>query len=162
MHSDNGGGKKKKKGGEMEGLVMRKVRVRLCLIVYCGGDGRRDGGKVRIGRRGPKLSSVGLLLLQAIFLCVCMCVFVYVSSAGEMRRYEIQLWGYYFFLFFLRMSCGKNKKKYVVIQAESSLVLRIFSFAYLMRRKKTNQVPELIGVLRPNGSDPRVALKVQQ
>ena len=61
--------KEKKKEGEMEGLVMRKVRVRLCLIV-CGGD----GGEVGIGRRGLKLSSVGLLLLQAIFVCVCVLV----------------------------------------------------------------------------------------
>lgn len=61
----------------MEGLVMRKVRERLCLIV-CGGG---DGGGVEVvmwgwGRRGPKLSSVGLLLLQAIFVCVCVFVFV--------------------------------------------------------------------------------------
>lgn len=94
----NGGGEKKKR--EMEGLVMRKVRERLCLIV-CGGGVGGDEGMVG---RGPELSSVGLLLLQPIFMCVC----VYVSGGGErkrkrereraMRRYEIQLRCHYFLL----------------------------------------------------------------
>ena len=80
----------------MEGLVMRKVRERLCLIV-CG------RGVRGMRRRGLKLSSVGLLLLQAIFVCVCVCLCVCVcvyERGGEMRRYEIQLRGHYFFFFF--------------------------------------------------------------
>lgn len=56
----------------MEGLVMRKVRERLCLIVcgggWLGGDGGMEG-------RGPKLSSVGLIIIAGN-LCVCLCVCV--------------------------------------------------------------------------------------
>ena len=85
---------------------MRKVRERLCLIVcVCVGGGVLGGDEGMVGR-GPELSSVGLLLLQAIFVCVC----VYVLGGGErerergrerervMRRYEIQLRGHYFLL----------------------------------------------------------------
>lgn len=68
---------------------MRKVRERLCLIV-CGGGGGVEVVMWGWGRRGSKLSSVGLLLLQAIFVCVCVCV---CEREGDVRRYEIQLRG---------------------------------------------------------------------
>lgn len=69
---------------------MRKVRERLCLIVS------GEGGEVGMGGRGLKLSSVGLLLLQAICVCVCVCV---EEREGQMRRYELQLRGHYFLYF---------------------------------------------------------------
>lgn len=100
----------KKKGGEMEGLVMRKVRVRLCLIVYGGGAGRREGVRWGLEGGGCSCRLWGYYYCrQSCCVCICECVFVYVSSGGEMRRYEIQLQGHYF-LFFLRMSCSKTKK----------------------------------------------------
>lgn len=56
----------------MEGLVMRKVRVRLCLIVCGGGD-----GGVRWGSKDCKVGAEAVVcgvIIIAGNLCVCVCV----------------------------------------------------------------------------------------
>lgn len=55
----------------MEGLVMRKVRVRLCLIV-CGGDGGVGGSKDCMV--GAEAVVCGVIIAGNLCVCECVCV----------------------------------------------------------------------------------------
>lgn len=63
VHRQDGGGGKKKR--EMEGLVMRKVREGLCLIVWGGGGG--------VGREGAEAVICGVIIIAGnLSVCVCL------------------------------------------------------------------------------------------